>query len=159
MSNNDSLIIPGVGFGAIKFGISIKEVEDILGKPECFENLDEAGDIIYDYEIKGINILFFDNEEDFRLINIELNRNSNAVLWKLILFDLTIDEIEDLCKKNGYSLVYKDSVEDCDSEEYLEIAYSVKALRIYFYFSNSKQLSEINFGVIFNENDEIIWPD
>jgi hypothetical protein len=39
MQNNIKEIIPGVGLGAIKFGMTRDEVKKIAGKPDDVENL------------------------------------------------------------------------------------------------------------------------
>jgi hypothetical protein len=158
MVNIETIINPGVGFGTIKFGMSTKDVESRLGKPESFENPNEDGSIVYEYESIGINYLMFDEETNFQLDNIELNKKSNAILWNSKLFELTFDDIEALFKSKGYVLKYEDIVKDFNSEEVWEISYSIDSLGVFFYFSNSKQLKEINLRVLFNEDDEIIWP-
>jgi hypothetical protein len=153
-----SELTPGVGFGRLKFGMSTKDVESLLGAPEHMENPDEDGDIIYIYDKIGINFLSFDKENDFRLTTIELNRNSRAFLWDVNIFDQPFIQIEQLVAANGYSLTFVDSYIDEDNDENSEILYKIDPLRLTFYFDKSKKLREICIGVAFNKNDEIEWP-
>lgn len=160
MSINEKYkIIPGVGFGFLKFGMSLKDVEDHLGGPEEIENPDEEGDIIYSYENKGIDFLAFSKEDDFRLTMIELNSKSEAILWENKIFGQTIEQIKKLSNTMGYSLKFEDSIKDDETSECFLEQYTIHSLSIDFYFNQYKVLETICFGVSFNENDEIEWPE
>ena len=151
-------IIPGVGFGQLKFGMSQDDVEKMLGKPEKIENPDEDGNIVYIYETLGINFLVFDKEDDFRLTTIELNKSSGGVLWNCPIFNQPVHRIEILCEKNGFTLEYDCTVTFDTAGECFESAYHVNAIQCDFYMDESDRLKTLCFGVIFNDDDEIIWP-
>ena len=158
MGIKKNIIIPKVGFGFLKFGMALKEVENHLGIPEEIENPDEFGDIYYSYENEGINFLRFNKDENFRLTSIELNNKSKAILWQTKIFGLTQENIKNLSANMGYFLKLKDSVKDSDTDEVFEELYRIESLYISFYFNELKILDEICLGVGFNENDEIEWP-
>ena len=158
MGIKKNIIIPKVGFGFLKFGMGVKDVENHLGRAEEIENPDEYGDIYYSYENKGINFLRFSKDENFRLTSIELNNKSKAILWQTEIFGLTQEKIKNLSANMGYSLKLKDSVKDSDTDEVFEELYRIESLYISFYFNEFKILEEISIGAPFNENDEIEWP-
>jgi hypothetical protein len=162
MTMRNSVIIPGVGFGSIKFGMSVDEVGHILGVPDEIKNPDEGGDITLDYERIGINILSFDKGDGFRLSAIEAAKNSDATLWGEKIFDLPFDQLEVLCIANGYELKFEDNVTYLDNKENVEVRevnYSIDQIGILFFFDGYMQLKEVNFGVLFDDSDEIIWPE
>jgi hypothetical protein len=153
----DPILIPRTGFGGLKFGMTIDDVEDLLGSPEEKENPDEEGDISYEYKGMGINFLIFDNEENFRLETIELNEMSNAMLWNSRIFDLSYQQIERLCKANGHLLKIDERLFK-ESDEFLDLPCYIASLNIHFYFNESKRLKEVLISVYVNENDKIEWP-
>jgi hypothetical protein len=159
MSIDKYVINPKVGFGFLKFGMSFKDVENQLGPPEEVDDSDEYESILYSYEKKGISFLSFDKDENFRLVTIELNNKSNAILWDTRIFDQTFEKLKKLSAKMGYSLEFEDSVKDNDTGEVFEESYKIDSLYISFYFNEFKILEEICLGVGFNENDEIVWPE
>lgn len=158
MSNYNNVIIPNVGIGFLKFGMSIKDVENYLGRPELEENPDEFGDIMYHFEEKGINFLSFSKEDDFRLTTIELNIKSNAMLWDTKIFDQSLEKIKKLSASRGYSLKFEDSIPDNDKNECFESHYTIEEINLDFYFNEFNILEDIGLSVLFNENDEIEWP-
>lgn len=158
MGIDEYIINPKVGFGFLKFGMSFKDVKNQLGPPEEVDDSDEYESILYSYESKGINFLSFDKDENFRLVAIELNKKSNAILWDTRIFDQTFEKLKNLSAKMGYSLEFEDSVKDSDTGEVFEETYEIESLYISFYFNEIKILEEICIGAPFNENDEIEWP-
>jgi hypothetical protein len=159
MNNNNNVIIPNVGFGFLKFGMSIKDVENYLDRPEDMENPDELGDIMYYYKEKGINFLSFSKDDDFRLTMIELNIKSNAILWDTKIFDQSLAKIKKLSMFRGYSLKFEDSITDEDTNECFESHYTIEEIGLDFYFNGFNILEDIGLGVRFNEYDEIEWPE
>ena len=157
MSIDECIINPKIGVGLLKFGMSFKDVEDQLGPPEEVDDSDEYESILYSYESKGINFFSFDKDENFRLVSIELNNKSDAILWDTRIFDQTVEKLNTLSTKMGYSLEFEDSLKD-DNGEVFEESYKIESLYISFYFNELKILEEICLGVGFNENDEIEWP-
>jgi hypothetical protein len=153
----DPILIPKSGFGVLKFGMTVDEVEGLLGLPDHMENPDEMGDISYEYKGIGINFLIFDHEEDFRLDTIELNETSNALLWNERIFELSYRQIESFCKANGYELEVDERLVD-ENDEFLELACFIHSQNIHFYFNESNHLKEVLISVYINEHDETIWP-
>lgn len=158
MKVNDPTITPKIGFGSIKFGMYEADVVQSLGLPEEMEKPTEEGHVIYSYENKGINILSFDREEDFRLVTIELSGKSNAILWDTRIFDKSFEDIMKISSSLGYSLKLDEIIEDDDRNFYQEL-YVIETLNLDFYFNRSKTLDDISLSVFINKNDEIEWPE
>jgi len=158
MCIDEYVINPKIGFGFLKFGMSFKDVENQLGPPEEVDDSDEYESILYSYEKKGISFLSFDKDENFRLVTIELNNKSNAILWGTRIFEQTFEKLKKLSANMGYSLEFENISKDIDDGEVFEESYRIESLYISFYFNEFKILEEICIGAPFNENDEIEWP-
>lgn len=71
---SDNKLIPTVGFGKVRFGMSIDEVKAILGEPdeEITEQLGESPDDLstqLTYDEFGLS-LSFDKAVDFKLVDV-----------------------------------------------------------------------------------------
>ncbi len=87
-------ILPGIGFGSIKFGMEEHEASNYLGDPDETEVQDygEGGkaNVLY-YDELGISISY-DKEEDFRLTEISFE-SDKFVLYNTIKVGITKDEL------------------------------------------------------------------
>jgi len=156
MEEKNLILTPCEGFDQFKLGMKISEVEQLLDLPYIKEE-DEDGDVIISCDEIGFNFLNFDKEEEFRLDIMELNRNSNAIMWDTRIFDLSFEEIKSLCMANGYELEFEDEL--FDNDECIEQSYMVDSICLTFYFDKFKRLSEISITVCFNSEDEALWPN
>jgi hypothetical protein len=123
-------INPGAGFGEIQFGMYCDSIESFMGLPEYRED-DEEEDKLYSYKSFGIDLLCFEKEENFKLTMIELNNDSNAYLWGYEIFELPLEQIKSLAKKNDHNLIGNFDLERPQN------LYQIKPLSMDFYFSKS----------------------
>lgn len=134
-------IILKEGFGALKFGISINSVIDVMGKPseveEIGEDLEMPATVLY-YEDKGISC-FFENTETEKLscINIE---TEEVYLFEEQIMGKTSQEIVDLMRKHE---IFEQTM---DKEEWGEERISYEECAIDFFFTDNK-LNSVTIGI------------
>ncbi|PCK02915.1 MAG: hypothetical protein COA42_21810 [Alteromonadaceae bacterium] len=152
-------IKPGIGLGDIKYGITIEELIQLLGKPdqideeECFEGSGEwTRDLLY--FSRGLNFTF-DKADDYRLGVITVLGSGYRLLGKE-LFGLPKDAVKRLLAKatseiskiEDWTWTEEDSLECLDHD----------GLGMLFWF-HSGYLSEIQCGCLFEaDNETVIWP-
>ena len=149
-------ILPGIGFGSIRFGMEEHEVSFYLGDPDETEVQDygEGGqaNVLY-YDELGISISF-DKEEDYKLVEISFD-SDNFILYDKISVGMSKDDflqaIKDL-KLGEYS--HEDiSDEGYDDKE----LYTFDDININFWLDDNA-LSSIQVGPKWLDDETIEWP-
>lgn len=142
----------GYGIGDLRFGLTMEEVEDIMGEPEEIEESDEEDEFehkAWNYWDTGFSF-YFDQEDDYRLSCIE-TANPNITLWGKRIFELSQQEVEDLFRQNGVQQVEKEKIED----NVTCLSYDKEMIDLYF---EEGKLLAVNFGVHMDDNLEVLWP-
>ncbi len=164
-------LIPTVGFGKVRFGMTIKQVEGILGKAD--EKFDEQlGDAPDDlstqliYEKLGLS-LSFDKAVDFRLVDIMTEDDCQFSLGDDIHIGDTYNQVLAATQKNDYGpMEERDIEEDLDEdgldEDEAEEArglteYELPEVSVNLWFKGGK-LDTIQVGPEYDDEDNIIWP-
>lgn len=164
-------LIPTVGFGSVRFGMTIKEVKDILGKPDSEETEslgndpdDVSTELIYD-EL-GLS-LSFDKMEGFKLVDIMTEEDSQFTLGDNIKLGDSLADVRKAASEADYGpfeeLDVEDDLEDDDlSPEELENAkqlaeFELPEVGVNLYFRGGV-LDTIQIGPEYDDNDNIIWP-
>ncbi len=148
----------GVGVGTIKFGMFREEVLEILGLPteKEIEKDFDTGDAVetWDYEKYGVSFSF-DEEESWKLETITVN-SSNFKLNNQSLIGENIEFIQNFIEKENLGdMEFEDySTPENSKHELID----VDEANMFFWFTN-EILTEIQFGVHWNEEDEAIWPN
>lgn len=147
----------GEGIGNIKFGMLKSEILSILGTPteKEIEKDFETGDAVETWDYEKIGVAFsFDEEEDWKLETITIN-SSNFELNGIGLIGKNIEEVQNFIEKEKIGeMEFEDySTPENPNHELLD----VDEANMFFWFTNSI-LTEIQFGVKWNENDEALWP-
>ena len=148
-------VLPGIGLGPLRFGMSQEDIEGILGKAEDLHLMDHDSVHLY-YPGRGIT-LFLDREEDWRLSGIEINSRCRCTLFSQDIFSMSRGEIEAL-------LAAQPSREHRPPEPVLQLevdgttSLESRNLAMTFYFEGAKRLVEINWGLWVNAADEVVWP-
>lgn len=148
----DSEIRLGYGIGDLRFGLSMEDVEEIMGEPEEIEESDEEDEFehkAWNYWDTGFSF-YFDQEDDYRLSCIE-TANPNVTLWGKKIFELSQQEVESLFKEQGVQTVEKEAVEN----NVTCLSYEKEMIDLYF---EEGKLLAINFGVHMDDNLEVLWP-
>lgn len=150
-------IKPSFGLGCVKFGISRKEAEELLGKPNEIEKQDYSDSEhteAWHYDDLELS-LEFEEEEDWRLVTISVSSEFYEFKGKKLI---GIDEDKLM------SLLKELNIDDFEVEELSPIEnpshklISVYDLGINFWFEN-EVLMEVQWCPLFNEDDSIDWPE
>ncbi len=148
----DSEIQLGRGIGELTFGLSMDQVENIMGEPEEVEESDDEDEFehkAWNYWDTGFSF-YFDKEDDYRLSCIE-TANPNVTLWGNKLFEMSLEEVESLFKERGVPEAEKETIEN----NVTCLSYEQEMIDLYF---EEGKLLAINFGVHMDDDLEVLWP-
>ncbi|QHL88156.1 hypothetical protein GU926_12215 [Nibribacter ruber] len=148
----DNEIRLGQGIGDLKFGITMEDVEELMGEPEEVEESDEEDEFehkAWNYWDTGFSF-YFDKEDDYRLSCIE-TANPNVTLWGEKIFEMDMNKVQDLFKAKGITSVEKETMEN----DVVCLSYDKEMIDLYF---EEGKLLAVNFGVHMDDNLEVKWP-
>jgi hypothetical protein len=149
----------GYGLGNLKFGMTRKEVELMLGKPsfiDKYSHSDSKKDLTESWQYDELLLsLSFDEEEDWKLIMISVNDDFYELEGKSLigLFQ------EGLIKELDEMDLGEWSLEDCsedDNEDQKVIEIEEKSINFWI---NDGVLDEIQWTPFFIDDDTIEWPE
>ncbi|RDV14387.1 hypothetical protein DXT99_14790 [Pontibacter diazotrophicus] len=143
----------GKGLGKIKFGLTMEEVEELIGEPEEVEESDEEDEFehqAWNYWEEGYS-LYFDKEDDYRLSCIE-TANREVQIWGERVFEMSKEQVMQLFADNDITGPEEEEAETGETR----ISFEKEMIDLYF---DEDQLIAINFGVFINDNLEVVWPE
>lgn len=143
----------GKGLGKIKFGLTMEEVEELIGEPEEVEESDEEDEFehqAWNYWEEGYS-LYFDKEDDYRLSCIE-TANREVQIWGDRVFEMSKAQILQLFADNDITGPEEEETETGETR----VSFEREMIDMYF---DDDQLIAINFGVFINDNLEVLWPE
>ncbi|WP_161889606.1 hypothetical protein [Pontibacter russatus] len=143
----------GKGLGKIKFGLTMEEVEELIGEPEEVEESDEEDEFehqAWNYWEEGYS-LYFDKEDDYRLSCIE-TANREVQIWGERVFEMSKAQILQLFADNDITGSEEEETETGETR----VSFEREMIDMYF---DEDQLIAINFGVFINDNLEVLWPE
>lgn len=143
----------GKGLGKIRFGLTMKEVEDLLGEPEEIETSDEEDEFeheAWNYWEEGYS-LYFDKEDNYRLSCIE-TANREVQLWDERIFEMSQEQLKNLFSDHNIENPEEEEMETGETR----ISYEKEMIDLYF---DDDQLIAVNFGVFIDDNLEVKWPE
>ena len=141
--NTNSQINLLKGYNSFNFGKTILEAEQLFGKPEETQVLNDdvldTSCTVLHYWQQGFS-LFFDNKNFQKFSSVEVD-NEETTLFNQLIFDLKEQELIALMKEHNFEL------SDSERQEWGEKRVSFDEAGLDCYYENGK-LSSINFGVI-----------
>ena len=143
----------GKGLGKIKFGLTMDEVEELIGEPEEVEESDEEDEFehqAWNYWEEGYS-LYFDKEDDYRLSCIE-TANREVQIFGERVFEMSRDQLIRLFADHDITNYEEDETETGENR----LSFEKEMIDLYF---DEDQLIAINFGVFINDDLEVIWPE
>lgn len=157
MSQNNT-IAAGKGIGSILFGMQKEDVHAILGEPTEKERDaygDDTAEVIENWHYDELELsLAFDEEEDGKLITMATS-SEDATLNGKSLVGIDKEALKTLLKEQSVKdLEYEDWTEEDEPKH--ELMYSAE-LEMNFWF-NEDELTEIQMGPFFLDEDTINWP-
>ena len=126
-------ILPGKGFGPLRFGMTIGDVSQILGRPEQGSVLDLFDEWSLVLRFRGLD-LFFDQSEDFRLSSVEANERSNCILFGEILVPSHPSQASRSPSK-GARTAEGVEIQETRNEDLEEVALRIPSIGITFYLN------------------------
>ncbi|MBQ3634486.1 MAG: hypothetical protein II951_02600 [Bacteroidales bacterium] len=157
-------LIPMVGFGNVRFGMTVQEVKKILGKPDEEVDNDRLGEddedtmITLYYDELGLS-LSFDKLTDFRLSDIMTEGYSSVSMEGGIRFGMSVEDVRGLVAKADFGPMEEsdlDEEEIGDNDEELT-SYDLPEISVSLWFKEDR-LDTIQLGPEYDENDNIVWP-
>lgn len=152
-------ILPGIGLGKLKFGMSREEVKAILGEPnhqEVTHYGDDETDQSDAWEYHPLRLdLSFEEAEDWKLVIISVS-SEDYQLKGSSLIGLNMDELmEELEILNISDL----EIEDMSSEDHPnQKLIGSESLGINFWL-HEDILEEVQWGPLFVDENTIKWPE
>lgn len=152
-------ILPGVGLGKLKFGMSREEVKALLGEPDHQEIThygEDESDQSDAWEYHPLRLdLSFEEAEGWRLVIISVS-SEDYHLKGSSLIGLNMDELMEELEILRISDL---EIEDLSSKDHPDQKLiSSEALGLNFWVHNDI-LEEIQWGPLFIDDNTIQWPE
>lgn len=159
MSSAIQSIIPGYGIDKIKFGMTRDEVKAILGEPdwkEKYSYTDDEDEMTISWEYYDLALsLNFDEEEDWRLIDIAVSSES-AQLNGVQIIGKDKAHLTNILNDMGVSIIYEEDQSSTEGPNHSLI--EIEQLSMNFWLNNGL-VDEIQLSPFFIDDDTIKWPE
>ena len=148
----------GLGLGDIKFGCSKEDLIQLIGEPTEKDTYNASGEEegylteSWHYDELEFSVSF-DEEDNWKLTTIAASSNEFTLNNKQ-LFGLSIDEVLDLLKDENLGDNELDDLSDDVVSQKL-ISFIDSSLNLWF---EEGKLSEIQWGVLWEDEDTPKWP-
>jgi hypothetical protein len=143
----------GIGLSELKFGSSMSEAENLFGKADKIEDVNELNfspSILWHYFRLGFSIFFeANNSQSFICVDVI---NEECTLWDKDIFSYTEKQIIQLFKEKGIYLYEQ------EQQTWGEKRLSFDEANIDFYFEKNTLIS-INYGLITEGTQTLILPN
>lgn len=156
-SATGSEIIPGTGLPKLIFGTSREEILELLGQPDDVDRYSDEEDFsseTWHYDDLELSLVV-EEVEDWRLTTFTVS--SDVFTFEgMKLIGLSKEVLEEkLNALDQGEVVYEDWSDD-DQEDFALL--SIPDLNLNFWLLEG-ELTEIQWGVPYDEQDEVIWPE
>jgi hypothetical protein len=148
----------GIGLGNIKFGCSREELKKLIGKPSEIDTYNASGEEegylteSWHYDEDEFSVSF-DEEDNWKLTTIAVSSPNFELNGKKII-GLSIEEtLEQLANED----LGDNELDDLSDEHTNHKLISFISSSLNLWFENDK-LSEIQWGVLWQDEDTPIWP-
>ncbi len=160
MQNNIKEIIPGVGLGALKFGMTRDEVKKIAGKPDDVENLpgfeEEVNDELESWHYDEHEFsLVFDADYDWRLVSIAVSDPYFTFHGKSIV-GMEKQEVMDLFAEHTIEISNVEDVSDEENPELELIESDDEGIMVWF--ENDEVIEVQILPDVEEDGETLVWP-
>jgi hypothetical protein len=160
MQNNIKEIIPGVGLGAIKFGMTRDEVKKIAGKPDDVENLpgfeEEVNDELESWHYDEHEFsLVFDADYDWRLVSIAVSDPFFIFHGKSIV-GMEKQEVLDLFAEHTIEISNVEDVSDEENPDLELIESDDEGMMVWF--ENDEVIEVQILPDVEEDGETLVWP-
>jgi hypothetical protein len=154
-------IIPGVGLGTLKFGMTRDEVKKLVGKPDEIENLpgfeEEVNDELESWHYDEHEFsLVFDADYDWKLVSIAVSDPYFTFHGKNII-GMDKQETLDLLSNLGIEISNEEDLSDEENPD-LELIESEDA-GLMVWFANDEVIEIQILPDVEEDGETLIWPE
>jgi hypothetical protein len=154
-------IIPGVGLGTLKFGMTRDDVKKLVGKPDEIENLpgfeEEVNDELESWHYDEHEFsLVFDADYDWRLVSIAVSDPYFTFHGKSII-GMDKQETLDLLSNLGIEISNEEDLSDEENPD-LELIESEDA-GLMVWFANDEVIEIQILPDVEEDGETLIWPE
>jgi hypothetical protein len=149
----------GNGLGDILFGINKEKLKYLLGEPDEIDTYNAAGDEeeflteTWHYDENEFSVSF-DEEDNWRLTTFSIS-SPDAKLNGHELIGKKLDDVLEILDAENFGDNELENLSDDDNEQKL-ISYVSSSLNLWF---ENNLLSEIQWGVLWTDEDTPKWPE
>ncbi|TXF91133.1 hypothetical protein FUA23_02580 [Neolewinella aurantiaca] len=153
------IIDPGIGLGVIKFGMHPSEILELIGAPNeievyCYSKNKDDRSESWHYEKYGFSISF--SGEDNWMLDVISISSEDYHLFNSIKIGQSINEIERILKGLEINNLEYEDLSNLESPDHKLLSIDELSLNLWFDYG---QLSEIQWGPKFQDEETIIWPN
>jgi hypothetical protein len=152
-------IIIGSGLGDVKFGCTKEKLKFIIGEPDEIDSYNASGEEdgylteAWHYDEHEFSVSF-DEEDNWKLTTISISSpecllNGNKLIGK------SMDDVLELLKDEDFGENELDDLSDENIDQKL-ISFLPASLNLWF---ENGTLSEIQWGVLWSDEDTPRWPE
>ncbi len=154
-------ILPGIGLGAIKFGMTRDEVKVMAGKPDEIENVpgfdEEVNDELESWHYDELEFsLVFDADYDWRLVSIAVSDPYFKFHGKSIVGMAKADTL-DFLKTIGVEISNVEDLSDVENPDLELIESDEDGLMIWF--SEGEVIEMQILPDVEEDGETLIWPE
>ena len=161
MLKNVQEIVPGVGLGGIKFGMTRDEVKVVIGPPDDIESLpgfeEEVNDQLESWHYDEYEFsLVFDEVYEWRLVSIAVS-DPYFTLFGEHIIDMSKQEALDILEKNNIVITHVEDVSDDENPDIILMEAEDSGFMIWF---QNDTAIEIQFlPDVEDDGETLIWPE
>lgn len=153
MSKNITSILPNIGLGDIKFGLNRNQVKDILGEPDEIDTFaydeETQEDLTESWHYDEMEFsCSFDEAEDWKMVNMSVSS---------IIYTINGEPVIGLSKENLITLIENAQMGEIEEDEENQVITALDS-QINFWF-DEEGVSEIQWSVNWDEDDNPVWPN
>lgn len=152
-------ILPGIGLGNLRFGMTREEVTALLGTSSAQKEIDlgeQGTDLIDAWEYHPLRLdLSFEENEDWKLTILSVS-SDDYLLEGSSLIGLDMEELMEELSVLGINDLDIEDVSNEDAPNSLLVASEEKGIH---FWVNDNIVEEIQWGPLFADEHTIAWPD
>lgn len=152
---NEILLLKGLP--KLPFGTTRSEVEKLLGKPDDIDRYsdeDNYGAESWHYDELGISLVM-EELEDWRITTITVS-NEEFTLFGRPMIGIGKEDLGRLLADMNLGEMVEEDWSDSDTEDFSMFGFPDQYINLWLI---DGELSEIQWGVKYDDNDEAIWPE
>lgn len=166
---DSNTLLPGVGFGRVRFGMTLREVTDLIGKPTELERDvrlgADADDLSTEAYYEGLALsLSFDKLYDYRLTDVMTEDECRLRLPGGLRLGDSVERALEVALANDWGPgeqpdegdLSDDERAEFEEREMTELDFEEKGMILWF---ERGQLTTIQLGPVTGEGGDPIWPD